>query len=162
MMLDPRALANLLLDIAEQEGVGITNLALNKIAYFVHGTYMSTTGKPLIDAKIEAWKYGPVFREIYHQFKEFGDNCINVRARTLNTTTGQYEICPCEVEKSQYKYLSDIAIPYIKMRVSALVELSHVNEGPWHKAWFYDGTANPGMEITNESIKSHFCQQVRH
>ena len=161
-MLDPRALANLLLDIAEQEGVSITNLALNKIAYFVHGTYLSMTGNPLIDAKIEAWQYGPVFREVYHQFKEFGDRPLNIRAKTLNATTGQYEISPYDIEQKEYDFLREIAIPYIRMRASALVELSHVQNGPWHKAWFYDGTANPGMEITDESIRSHFCQQVRH
>jgi uncharacterized phage-associated protein len=160
--MDPRAIANLILDMADCRGVTVSNLALNKIVYFLHGIFLARFGRPLIDAKIEAWQYGPVFREIYHQFKKFGDKPINERATVLNAESGEFEVCSYNLEQNEYEFLQDIADSYLKMRPSMLVELSHVRDGPWHNAWFYDGIVNPGMEITNESIEKYFKQQVRH
>jgi len=161
-MVDPRALANFLLDIADREGVPLTNLALNKIAYFVHGHYIAKFDKPLIDAKIEAWQYGPVFREIYHQFKVFNKSPISSRAKAVDLCTGDYHILTYCFEQNEYEFLVEAAMPFIHMRPSALVDLSHAPGGPWHQAWFYDGDVNPGMQITDESIKSYFAPKIRH
>ena len=161
-MIDPRSLANVILDLAESDGVPVTNLSLNKIAYFLHGAYLAKFGEPLIDAKIEAWQYGPVFREIYHQFKGAGDKPIKHRAKTLNLESGEYEVSGCNLKQSEYDFLKSVAMPYIRMRAGTLVRLSHVENGPWHRAWFYDGDVNPGMEITNKSIEAYFREQLRH
>lgn len=160
--MDPRALANFILDVADAEGIEVSNLALNKIAYFVHALYLVNIDCPLLDAKIEAWQYGPVFREIYHQFKSCENRPIKRRAEILNPDTGEFEICRYSLSKGDFEFLRSLAMPYIKMRPGALVELSHAPDSPWHKAWHYDGTANPGMEITNRSIKEYFSDQVRH
>ena len=162
MRLDPRALANLILDIAEREGFSVSNLALNKIVYFTHGNYLASRGAPLVDAKIEAWQFGPVFREIYHQFKSSGDKPVKHRARTFNVETESYEACPYELPEDEYNFITAIAIPFIRMKPSALVTLSHEHDSPWHNAWHHDDTVNPGMEITDDAIRAHFCQQVRH
>ena len=161
-MVDPRALSNMILDIADEVEIDVTNLALNKILYFVHALYLAETDKPLISAKIEAWQYGPVFREVYHQFKKFDRLPIKERAEILNVETGEYEAAKCGEEQIEYEKLRDIALPYIRMRPRALVDLSHAQGGPWHEAWYHDGDVNPGMEITNEAIKSFFKSQRRH
>lgn len=148
--------------MASDEGVAITNLSLNKIAYFLHGSFLGKFDIPLVDAKIEAWQFGPVFREIYHQFKKNGDQPISGRAQILNVETGEYEICPYDIEQNEYVFLRSVAHTYLTMRPSALVQLSHVRDGPWHKAWFHDENVNPGMEITNDSIREFFQEQVRH
>ena len=46
-MLDVRALANFILDKADERGISITNMALNKIAYFVHCDYLIEKSDPL-------------------------------------------------------------------------------------------------------------------
>lgn len=160
--MDPRALANLLLDIADDEGIAVTNLALNKVAYFVHALYMANYGNPLVDGKIEAWNYGPVFREIYHQFKTFDRSPIQGRAQVFDVDLEDYAPCKYTVEQSEYEFIRAIALPYLRMKPGQLVELSHTSGGPWHAAWYHDGEANPGMEITNDSIRSYFSDQVRH
>lgn len=160
--MDPRTLSNLILDVADAAGVEISNLALNKILYFVHALYLAETGEPLVHAKIEAWQYGPVFREVYHQFKNCDRSPIRQRATTLNLETGEYEKAEYCLEQREYDKIRDIALPYIRMRPGKLVDLSHEPDGPWHKAWFYDGEVNPGMEITDEAIQSYFRKQRRH
>lgn len=84
---DVRAVANAVLELAEANGRGVTNLALNKIIYFLHAGYLHERGVPLVSAKIEAWDHGPVFREIYHQFKKFGRDPVEGRATRLDPTT---------------------------------------------------------------------------
>lgn len=128
-MMDPRALANLVLDMPEERGAKVTNLSLNKIAYFLHGAFLAHFSKPLVDAKIEAWQFGPVFREIYHQFKSNDDKPISGRAKKLNPVTGEYENCEYELEQNEYEFLAQMAEPYLNMSAAHLVELSHVRGG---------------------------------
>jgi len=57
---DPRSIANFMLDEADRVGVGITNLALQKLLYFAHGIFLNETKGPLVSGYFEAWQYGPV------------------------------------------------------------------------------------------------------
>ena len=82
-MFDVRAVANLVLDVAQSRDIDVTNMALNKIVFFVHSDYLVENGRPLVGAKIEAWKHGPVFREIYHEFKDWDDLPIRGRAKRV-------------------------------------------------------------------------------
>lgn len=161
-MIDPRALSNLILDIADEEGIEVTNLSLNKVLYFVHALYLANTEKPLVRAKIEAWQYGPVFREVYHQFKSFDRSPITERARVLNPETGEFETAESCIEQNEYNKIKSLALPYLRMKPGQLVDLSHQAGGPWHDAWYHDGDVNPGMEITNDSIRAFFSKQQRH
>jgi uncharacterized phage-associated protein len=160
---DPRAIANFILDVADEIARPASNLVLNKVAYFLHGDYLARTKQPLIDARIEAWNYGPVFREIYHEFKSYKDLPISGRARTINRVTGEKQICSySDILASDLGFLREIAASYLKLRPGALVELSHAHDGPWHEIWFHDGRVNPGMEISNDIIERHFAAQGRH
>lgn len=53
---DPRAVANLLLDEADQRGTKVTNLALQKLLYFAHGIHLTQTKQPLLTGYFEAWQ----------------------------------------------------------------------------------------------------------
>jgi uncharacterized phage-associated protein len=161
-MLDPRAIANFILDMGDQKGIALSNLSLNKIAYFLHGSYLAQFNEPLIDAKIEAWQYGPVIREIYQQFKQFADKPISGRAKSLNIETGEMEECKYLIDNDKKNKLATMLEAYLNLKPFKLVELSHVDGGPWDQAWHHDDRVNPGMEITNDSIKQYFQAQVRH
>ncbi|MDO9487663.1 MAG: DUF4065 domain-containing protein [Sphingomonadaceae bacterium] len=162
MSIDVRGLANLILDVGEEIGIQTTNLGLNKVAYFLHGWFLARKKEPLVRAKIEAWEYGPVFREIYFQFKNFGANPITSRATKVNLETGEKEVCGYELLAEDFEFLRGLAEQYLRIRPGRLVDLSHAQDGPWHKAWFYDGSINPGMEIEQAAIEEFFAQQVRH
>nr|WP_274604168.1 type II toxin-antitoxin system antitoxin SocA domain-containing protein [Sphingomonas sp. CFBP 13714] len=159
---DPRAVANFILDVGDALGHPTSNLVLNKVSYFLHGAYLAHFGKPLIDARIEAWDYGPVIREIYHEFKHYKERPIKSRAQRINRQTGDKEICNYSFSSEKAKFLQEIAASYLALRPGALVELSHVPDGPWHEVWFHNHRVNPGMEISNDLIMSHFNKKARH
>jgi uncharacterized phage-associated protein len=159
---NPKAIANLILDVGNSLGRRPSNLSINKVAYFAHGYYLAKYGKPLIDAKIEAWEYGPVFREIYHEFKKCGDKPVNFFARDFNPESEEIEVVKWELPPDEEQFLREVIASYLDMSAGYLVRLSHLADGPWDKAWNHEGRVNPGMEISNDDILRYFSEQVRH
>ena len=53
--------------------------------YYTQGWCLALADQPLFNEQIEAWKWGPVIRSIYHQFKEFGNSPITKKAVSLRT-----------------------------------------------------------------------------
>lgn len=162
MSYDPRAIANLILDCADQEGIEVTNLSLNKIAYFVHALYLAKFEQPLIDAKIEAWNYGPVIREIYSEFKGFGANPITARAQKFDVEKLRRTVVIEDITEDDLAFVANHARRYMKISAGNLVALSHERGSPWDLVFNESGRVNPGMEISNDIIRDYFKTQVRH
>src|SRR5438067_13784825 len=85
---DARAVANFLLDLADNRKIPLTQLSLYKLIYFSHGWYLSKTANPLIKQDFEAWEHGPVVKVVRDQFRNFGKKLIRVRASKLDIFTG--------------------------------------------------------------------------
>lgn len=49
----------------------ITPLALQKALYYVQGFYYAFNGSYLFEDDCEAWVHGPVYRDIYYQYRNF-------------------------------------------------------------------------------------------
>ncbi len=160
-MIDVRALANLILDRAEEQGREITNMALNKLVYFVHCDYLWETKEPLVSAKIEAWQHGPVFREVYHKFKKWADSSIRSRATKVDPTSGDVVIANVSLGSSEREYINSLVDRYIHFSAAQLRAISHRDGGPWHKVWGHDGRTNPGMKISNDLILEHYSSGAR-
>ena len=155
-MLDVRAIANIVLDYADERTIGVTNMALNKIVYFIHCDYLMEKGDPLVGAKIEAWKHGPVFREIYAEFKRWDDNYIRSRAFKVDPHSGEVIKAELSFGAEERAYIYSLIERYISFTAAHLRAISHRDGGPWHKVWGHDGRSNPGMRITNDLIKAHY------
>lgn len=68
--------ANTLLTFGQKFDVSISNLSLQKLIFFAQGFHYLKHNTLLFDADIEAWNFGPVIPDIYHQFKKFGKDAI--------------------------------------------------------------------------------------
>lgn len=160
-MIDVRVIANEVLGRAEKHGVEVTNMAINKIVYFVHCDFMLEDGEPLVGAKIEAWQHGPVFRELYQEFKRWGDQPIKGRATRISPISGQLEEASATFGTDEQTRLNEIIDRYIKFSAAHLRALSHVTGGPWDQVWQHTGRANPGMRISDELIKQTYQRETR-
>lgn len=56
--------------------VEITPLALQKLLYFTQAFHKVFVGNFIFDENCEAWIHGPVYREIYFKYKDYGYNPI--------------------------------------------------------------------------------------
>ena len=160
-MIDVRAIANAVLDRADEQGQTITNMALNKIVYFIHCDYLMEFDEPLVGAKIEAWQHGPVFREIYHQFKKWNDNPIAGRATSVSPLSGEVEIASVTFGTEERLKINELIDRYVHFSAAHLRALSHISGGPWDAVWQHSGRANPGMQITNELIEKLYVTELR-
>lgn len=162
MSRDVRSIANFVLDLAEARGVDVSNLSINKIVYFLHANYLAQFDKPLVTAKIEAWEYGPVFRELYREFKGFCDKPIRGRAFRIDPRTGSRELCTYEFPAADSAFLTSICEDYLTMSLKKLLDMSHVRGGPWDRVWNHSTLARPSMEISDALIKAWHKEAARH
>ena len=159
-MFDVRAIANFVLDEADAQGVEVTNMALNKIVYFVHCDFLLERKLPLVGAKIEAWQHGPVFREVYHEFKRWNDAPILGRANRVDPSSGEVAKASLELSLDDSNFLRALVGRYVVFTASQLRAISHRDGGPWSKVWGHDGKANVGMKIGNDLILEYYTPEV--
>ena len=128
---DPRAIANLLLDLAHEDGISVSNLALQKLLYFAHAHFLIRTRHPLVQGGFEAWTYGPVHPAVYQAFKSEGDRPVTIRAQAHNVMTGQARPLVAPDDPEVRGHIRDVLRAYGRLPPGRLVDISHAPKGPW-------------------------------
>lgn len=54
----------------------VSNLKLQKLVYYAQGFHLAMHGEVLFEEDIIAWEHGPVVEELYHEYKQFGNQAI--------------------------------------------------------------------------------------
>lgn len=160
MAFPAKAVANEFLALAEERGQRLTPMKLQKLVYFAHGWYLAFTGKPLILERVQAWQYGPVIPDLYHEFKQYGDSVITERATEWGLR--DRKICAEEPRiAAGQNPESDMALSVIKKvwevyGKHSAVQLSnatHAEGTPWRKV-YRDGQSS--TVIPDDVIESWF------
>ena len=152
-MVSPLYAANNMIRRAnEQEGVGLTNLKLQKLLYVLYAKYYYETDVSLFPDRFEAWQYGPVLTKVYDVFKLEGPNPITDMRPDPNgkvmviSEAGHFGEC--------FDYIWS---SYAHKPASYLVGLTHGKENPGYEtAWRRAVTSNGGgygAFIKDEDIK---------
>lgn len=136
-----------IIDYCNEQGSGISNLKLQKILYFVQAEFLvsTPTNRPCFKDKIEAWDFGPVVPNVYHQYKLFGSSIIPVG---VNDALAPYFE---EISLDDQIMINSIVDDASRYTASQLVQITH-NQAPWRNA-YRRGFNN---EITNASILDYF------
>jgi uncharacterized phage-associated protein len=145
-----KSFANMILDWADDMGIIITPMKLQKLIYFCHADFLVRTGQPLVDQQFEAWEYGPVIPSIFQEFKSFGAGKITKRAVAfdpLSCQVYQAPIVPLGPDQVAVRQSFDV---YSRYTASALSNISHTERGPWAEALrrFHEGSIR-GRTIDN-------------
>jgi uncharacterized phage-associated protein len=157
MSLDPRSVANLVIEEAMARGRPITHLSLQKILYFIQGKYLMETGLPLMSGFFEAWQYGPVHPLIYDSFKDRGAKPLTEPAAKQDLLSGRKKPVDKPADPDLVQAIRDIGSAYLKLTPGRLVDLSHAKGSPWDVLTkMPSGGRSFGFRITDEIIKSRF------
>lgn len=160
MAADARAIANLLLDMAESKGLSLSITSLLKIVYFAHGWHLARFGSPLVGQPFEAWEHGPVVRVIYDAFKGESGRKIEGRAKVFSAANARYEVATCSVDVDTSKFLESILESYAQFHPYSLSEMTHEVGSPWRQVWERASKeAVPGMRIPDTAIREYFLRQ---
>lgn len=120
------------------EREGLTNLKLQKILYLAQAYYLSKLNKPLFKNKIEAWTYGPVIPDVYHQYKRKGNQPLVVVSDNS------------EIHQDDKVVLEKIWDSFGGYSTSKLVDITH-SHTPWKEAF-----ETSSKNISFESIKEYY------
>jgi len=70
--------SKVLISLQNPDDSDLSNLKLQKLIWYCLGFYGALTDKRLFDDEVKAWEHGPVFPNIYHEFKQYGRNPVEV------------------------------------------------------------------------------------
>lgn len=155
-----KAVANAILDRAECDGVQLTPMQLLKLIYIAHGWHLATIGKPLIDEPVLAWRYGPVVRSVYREFREYGGKPI--AARAIDNSRGWPSIAQLQATKQTELVLDKVWSEYGQYSGPQLMHLTHQPDSPWFEVWHNQGGKDHvNAVIDDDQIKEHFIQKAR-
>jgi len=154
---DPRSVANLLLDYADEQQLPLTNLALQKLLYFVHAIHLVKTRQPLVSGYFEAWQYGPVHPIVYRSFQDSRDQPIKTRASRVDVITGLRSPLPPPTSEPIRHLCNQVIARYAHLTPGRLVEISHAKNAPWHVIVNRAKTSLAlGLRIPDNVILEHF------
>jgi uncharacterized phage-associated protein len=137
---DAKAVANLFLELAWDEGKNIDPLGIQVLVYFAHGWNLAIHGRPLLTQRIEAGENGPVIRDLYEEFGRFGFAPITGLATKLKYGPGS----PPEVEveypevtddPQTVSLLRDVWNAYKRFTSIQLSNMTHDPGSPWSLAF---------------------------
>jgi len=153
---DAKGLANLLLDWADELGVSVSPMKLQKLVYYCHAEFLIATGSPLLAQEFEAWEYGPVLPGLFHEFKKHGGEAISSRATRFDPITATRMVAPV-AGLGKYSEVVKVAFTsYARFSASTLSRMSHAENGPWNQALIeFIGGRNAGRKISNRLIALH-------
>lgn len=159
---DVREVGNAILDVAQQEGLQLSNLPFNKIIYFAHVWFLALHSRPLVDSSFEAWQYGPVHPQIYRQMKRYGDQAITGRLTRIDLTTGKDVPFEVALAAEEMEHVEKMTLFYGPRSASWLVEATHEHGAPWEQVWSAAKTRpDPGMVIPDDLSELHYRNKLR-
>ena len=113
----------------EKTGKGLYMISLIKLPYIAHGFTLALTGgkKRLCNERVAVWKYGPVYPEIYHAFKEQP----SPKTKLVHILGPEMKIHYDDFLK---RVMDNVFKIYGRLSPTELSLLTHQKGSPWFKA----------------------------
>lgn len=137
----------------------VTQLKLQKLVYFTYEKFLKQTEQKLFADSIYAWKHGPVVKNLYEEFREYGSTPIPYEEDDfIIISTNESSIKPIimRVLSAEYgdeilKVVHSVIEQYGDRSAWDLVNETHLEGTPWKT--IYEKDAN--HLITDELILAH-------
>lgn len=126
--------------LANKGDIDITHRKLQKLLYYCQANSIVKNGKSIFDDKIEAWDYGPVCRDVWYKYKEYGYSPLP----TVRINESNYDF-------NDINIILNVLATFGKLTEEQIIDISHIDY-PWAKQYKH----NLNQEITKESIYEYF------
>ena len=160
-----KAVANHFLDLAEQDGTMLNPMKIQKLVYIAHGWHLAIVEKPLIHESVEAWTYGPVIPDLYHEFKQWGNEGIRNRAIEIHLSgAGDSLLFREDVPSIDGECVDPIEVKsllgrvwevYKRFSAVQLSNMTHKEGTPWDVTW-KKNDGKRSVSIDDSLIREHF------
>ena len=153
------AVANYMLDRAEDEGVPISQMKLQKLVYIAYGWVLALLDRKLFEEPVLAWKHGPVIRSLYDEFKHFGSDPIGMKSAEFDLDAQQLTEPRLSGEDDDVQVvLEKVWEIYKRYSASDLRNKTHEADTPWSRT--YAGSSQDAV-IPDNLIREHFAAKIR-
>lgn len=145
--------------IANRGKYGLEHMKLQKLVYCAHGWWLVSKPEPFLSERPQVWKYGPVFKSLYHVLKPFGRTPISV-----TQAAGPFEDAPIVPPSDDQivPLLEWIWKRYGHLSSFALSEMTHEKNTAWYKRAEEFGFEVPhGLDIPDELVRAEFQKIYR-
>jgi len=117
-------------------------MKLNKLVGIAHADYLQIYKEPLLDEKIEAWKYGPIVVSVYRKYFRRGKEKLKQEENI-------------SLPKFIKQFLSIVHDNYKEYNHLQLSTLTHSKGTPWHVAWkkIMNNPFTTSLKIPNKLYK---------
>ncbi|PHR46742.1 MAG: hypothetical protein COA32_09680 [Fluviicola sp.] len=149
-------IANIFVSKGLEEDSPVTQMQLQKMVYFAHGiTLAYTEGKnKLVKEKFEAWDFGPVIPEIYHEFKQFGAKPITPEVDIYRLINKGRKFESIELENPTEKKIVDDTWEALKgLTGIQLSKWTHKDDSAWAKVY---RRGSRSIKLKDEDIINDF------
>ncbi|MDP3588931.1 MAG: DUF4065 domain-containing protein, partial [Methylobacter sp.] len=109
---------------SNEAGSSLSNLKLQKLAYYADAWYLAFFGEKLVDCDFEAWIHGPVSRELYNRFAPNKSLYSDI---TIEDSRQNFDIVSIG---DNVEHIDKILEAYGKFSGAQLEEMAH-REEPW-------------------------------
>ena len=161
------AVANAFLDIQKEDDgkfPPIDHMKLQKLLYYAQAWWLAGTGGSLLFSEvIEAWPWGPVVRDIYTQFGDFGRRPIVGRRACEFVRNGLLDYHfqePQKVQGEEYKFLKRVWDTHKSFTGIQLSNATHFSGEPWTIIKEKYGSLESRPPIPNELICDVFKRKL--
>lgn len=149
--------ANYFLGRAKAERRKITHLKLQKLVYVAYGWCWEFLGGQLFRDRIEAWKYGPVVPNLYHEFKHCGWMPIRQWSAHYDFDERQFLIREVQPDGQVARVLHQVWEAYKEFSGRQLRDMTHSPGTPWDET--YEPDRN--LPVPDDLIRQHFAEKHR-
>lgn len=144
------------INYCNDRGYSISNLKLQKLLYFIQAYFLiSDDAQPCFKEEIQAWAFGPVVPEAYHEYKIYGYSSIpkiNYYYQLNDNWKISRVVYDASVIDSKSKNMINQVIEKFKNQTTTdLVDLTHAQR-PWREAY----AQGKNTTISNDAIKDYF------
>ncbi len=157
-----KAVANRFIELSRHHNCNdMTPMKLQRLVYFTYGWSLVVFKKGLIAENIQAWQYGPVIQSIYHEFKIFGNDLVERKAKEIFFDENNIlSISIPEIDlddKETNDLINRIWEVYAIFTPIQLSNLAHEPGTPWDQVRQKCGGEPMGISMQNKLIRSYFA-----
>ena len=131
MAYSARTVANYLIEAKSKEGgTPPTPMQLLKLVYIAHGWNLAINDRPLINDRVEAWRYGPVIPKIYQDLKQWGNTPVTWQRSVRNAALDlRWQVRSQSLYRQEVNFLGIL----VGQEPNDDGELSFRLYGPWQR-----------------------------
>lgn len=167
-MFTSKDIANYFIDKSVCSKDLLTPMKLIKLVYISYGWYLGLTkGKTKLfsDDQPEAWEYGPVLPNLYHDVKYYGSDGIPKLIESYSWIDDGYdsvaELNKLKNDPLLVEFLDKIYEVYNGFSAIDLSNLTHMDGTPWSEARESGAMKQRGYKISDAKIASHYIKKSK-